>query len=85
MDEQESYRRRLRLIISHVTPSTEQFAQGGPDKVTVHLTFRKLQALHAIMARFDVRVAGGDEALPICDILAACLQSPYQDGCRCHH
>lgn len=56
IDEPESYRRRLRLFISHGMPSTEQFAQGRPDNVTIHLTFRKLQALHAMVARFKVWV-----------------------------
>lgn len=85
MAEQESYHRRFRLAISHVIPSTEQFAQGLPDSVTVHLTFRELQALHATMARFSVRVGGsGEEALSICDILPTFLLSPCRDGCEYH-
>lgn len=43
-------------------PSTEQLAHGGPDNVTVHLTLRRLQALHATAARLNVRTAGGDDA-----------------------
>lgn len=45
-----AYRLRLRLCISQRTLSTAQLAHGGPDKVTVHLTLRALQALHATWA-----------------------------------
>ena len=55
----------------------EQFAHGCPDNVTIHLTFRELQTLHATIARFGVRVAGsGENALSICDILPA----PHHDN-----
>lgn len=45
-------------------PSTEQLAQGGPDNVTVHLTLRRLQDLHATAARLNARAVGGGEEVP---------------------
>jgi hypothetical protein len=50
-DDRHTCRLRLRLCISQRTLSTAQLAHGGPDKVTVHLTLRALQALHATWAR----------------------------------
>jgi hypothetical protein len=49
------YRRLLRFRTSQGVPSTTQLAQGVPESVTVHLTLRELQALHATAARLDGR------------------------------
>ena len=59
------YRRLLRFSTSQGVPSTTQLAQGVPESVTVHLTLRELQALHATAARLD----GRDDACPGEDIV----------------
>jgi hypothetical protein len=45
--------RRLRFATSQEVSSTTQLAHGVPESVTVHLTLRRLQALHATAARRD--------------------------------
>ncbi len=47
------YRRLLRLVTSHVIPSTTQLAHGVPDSVTVQRTLRQLHEVHATAARLD--------------------------------
>lgn len=78
-----TYRRLLRLSTSHVIPSTEQLAHGGPDNVTVHLTLRKLQALHATAARLKVRIALGDGATAEAAAEAGELSLCCGAGCCC--
>lgn len=43
---------RPRATISHLAPSWKQFMHGGPDSITLHLTFLSWQAWHAIAALF---------------------------------
>jgi hypothetical protein len=62
------YRRRFLPRISHGVPSTLQFAHGGPDNVTVHLTFRRLHALQAIAALLNSFVDVGGDTFPACDM-----------------
>lgn len=47
------FRRLLRFATSQGVSSTTQLAHGAPESVTVHLTLRRLQALHATAARRD--------------------------------